>query len=208
MAYRKDKKKQAQKDLLQKRRDATFIAEYVKRKSPETYVEAENFLKKLRELYPNKRDHTKTHEFLVDTTAYVDHKEYYNRKRLRHLNQDTTSSTTSVNTASSTTSVNTTSSTTSVNTTSRTTSVNTSSSTTSVNNMTLNIALMPETVVAENTVPLQAIPQEIYKDLITEIVSDPALHDIFHDFDNMQDIELDEAITGLSPLERELLGNN
>ena len=204
MAYRKNQKKQAQKDLLQKRRDATFIAEYVKRKAPETYIEAENFLKKLRELYPNKRDHTKTHEFLVDTTVYVDHKEYYNRKRLRHLNQDTASSTTSVNT----TSVNTTSSTTSVNTTSRTTSVNTSSSTTSVNNMTLNIALMPETVVAENTVPLQAIPQETYEDLITEIVSDPTLHDIFHNFDNMQDIELDEAITGLSPLERELLGNN
>ena len=180
MDHRKNQKRQAQKDLLEKRRNATFIAEYVKRKAPETYAEAENFLKKLRQRYPRKRDYTKTHEFLVDTTDYEDYKHYYNRTKLRRFKQNKTPSTTSVN------------------------------------NMVLNIPLMPETVVAENTtVPLQPIPQETYEDLITEITMDPALQAIFNNIVSNQDlenepndIELDESITGLSPLEKELMDYN
>ena len=180
MDHRKNQKKQAQKDLLEKRRNATFIAEYVKRKAPETYAEAENFLKILRQRYPHKRDHTKTHEFLVDTTGYEDYMQYYNRTKLRRIKQNKTASTTSVD------------------------------------NMVLAIPLMPETVVAENTTaPLQPIPQETYEELITEITRDPALQVIFNDFVSNQDlenepndIELDESITGLSPLEKELLDYN
>ena len=195
MAERKKQKRESHHVLLQKRRDSSFIAEYVKRNHPETYTEAESFLNKLREQYPHKRDCTKTHEFLTSTTGYVDYKQYYNRKRMKHLNNGTASSTTS-STASSTAS---------------STPSSTASSTTSAD-MVLTIPLIPKPVVAENTAPLQVVSPEINQALITEIVNDPQLHGIFTEFENMQDFELDEALndlddttTGLSPLEKELL---
>ena len=191
MDARKKQKRESHHVLLQKRRDNSFIAEYVKRNHPETYTKAESFLNKLREQYPHKRDYTKTHEFLTCTTEYVDYKQYYNRKRMKHLNNATASSTTS-STASSTTS-------------------STASSTTSAD-MVLTIPLIPKPVVAENTAPLQVVSPEINQALITEILNDPQLHAIFTEFENMQDFELDEALndlddttTGLSPLEKELL---
>ena len=191
MADRRKQKRESRNVLLQKRRDSSFIAEYVKRNHPETYTEAESFLNKLREQYPHKRDCTKTHEFLTSTTEYVDYKQYYNRKRMNHPNNGTASSTTS-STASSTPS-------------------STTSSTTNAD-MVLTIPLIPKPVVAENTAPLQVVSPEINQALITEIVNDPQLHAIFTEFENMQDFELDEALndlddttTGLSPLEKELL---
>ena len=197
MAYRKNQKRQAQKDLLDKRRDATFIAEYVRRKAPDTYDEAENFLKALPQQYPTKRDYTKTHEFLIKTTNYEDIHHYYNRKRRSAKQNKTTSTSTTV---TSTTSTST-----------------TVTSTTVVDNMVLDIPVMPESVVSENTAPLETIPEEIYQQIIKEITIDPALKTIFDDVCTNQDLEddmeldnivLDESITGLSPLEKELLSHN
>ena len=182
MAERKTQKRQSHHNLLQKRRDSMFIAEYIKRKAPDTYAEAEGFLKTLRERYPDKRDYTKTHEFLVSTTEYACYKDYYNRKRKE----------------------------------SKTASVDKKrkeSKTASVDNMALAIPLLPQNVVDENTAPLQVMPQEIYDEVIREITSDPSLQDIFNYFSNNDqdlenDIELDPSITGLSPLEKELLEKN
>ena len=187
MECRRNQKRQAQKELLKKRRDATFIAEYVKRKAPETYAEAENFLETLRQQYPTRRNYTKTHEFLTKTTDYEDYADYYNRKR-RSAKQNKTTSTST-----------------------------TSTSTTVVDNMILDIPLIPPSVVAENTAPLEAITPEIYEQILKEITMDPALDSIFNDVCTNQDVEddmefnnivLDESITGLSPLEKELLNHN
>ena len=175
MEYRKAQKRQGQKHLLTKRRDATFIAEYVKRMDPGTYAKAQSFLEKLRQHYPEKRDLTTTHEFLVHTTQYADYGEYYNRKRRVGFNKTKTTTTTTT-------------------------------TTTSVNTMTLNIPLMPENVVAENTtVPLQVMPQETLEDLIKEITADPILQPIFNDFVSTEVVETDESLAEVTPLEKELM---
>ena len=197
MAYRKTPKRQAQKDLLNKRRDATFIAEYIRRMAPNTYDEAEKFLKALQQQYPTKRDYTKTHEFLVKTTKYEDIHHYYHRKR-RSVKENKTSSTSTTVTSTTRTSTAVT-------------------STVVVDNMVLDIPLMPESVVSENTAPLETMPEEIYQQILKEITNDPALKTIFDDVCTNQDLEddtefdnivLDESITGLSPLEKELLNHN
>ena len=180
MAYRTNQKRQAHKELLQKRRDATFIAEYIRRMAPDTYDEAEKFLKALQQQYPTKKDCTKTHEFLVKTTNYEDIDHYYNRKR-RSAQQNKKISTSTTDT--STTVV----------------------STTFVDNMALEIPLMPKSVVSENTEPLETIPEEIYQQILNEITNDPVLKAIFDDVCTNQDQEddtefdnivFDESITG------------
>ena len=95
MTSRKEQKKKAQKQLSAKRKDADFIAEYIKRTDPETYTKAESFLTELRRKYPTKRDLTATHEFLVKTTSYTSYNQYYRRKK---TSTTTTSTTTVANT--------------------------------------------------------------------------------------------------------------
>ena len=182
MEYRKSQKRQAREKLLTKRRDSVFIAEYVKRMDPGTYAKAQSFLEKLRQHYPEKRDLTTTHEFLVHTTQYNSYGEYYNRKRRGRINKTNTTTTT----------------------TTTTTIVN--ATTSSVNTVELNIPLLPENVVAENiTVPLQVISPQTLEDLIKEITIDPILQPIFDDLISTEVLETDESITGLSPLEKELM---
>ena len=192
MDKRKNQRRNSQKTLLAKRRDNSFIAEYVRRKAPGLYSEAEGFLNHLRTLHPEKRDYTKTHEFLVSTTGFTDYKEYYNRKRLNRFKQKESSR--------------------------NTTTTTTMTTTTTVDNMELNVVLMPEPVVKENTmVPFQPLTEETYQDLIKEITSDPSLQPIFNQIVNNQDPEIgldseigldpevDEIINGLTPLEKELI---
>ena len=167
-------KRQAQKNLLHKRQDACFIAEYVKRKAPDIYAEAEGFLKTLKQRYPTKRDCTKTHEFMVSTTEYNSYEEYYRRKKPQCKESSVRK-------------------------------------TAFVDNMSISIPLLPENVVAENVAPLQLVSEEISEEIVREITSDPILRDIFNDFSNLENdidldgIELDPSVTGLSPLEKELL---
>ena len=185
MDNRKIQRKNSQKALAAKSRDARFITEYIKRKAPQLYKEADDFLNHLRQLYPHKRDYTKTHEFLVSTTGYTDYHEYYNRTKLNRFKQKASKTTTT-----------------------------TTTTTTTIDNMELNVVLMPERVVNENTTtPFQVLPDETYKDLINEITSDPSLEPIFNDMVNTQhdettqDTQVDEILKGLlqkTPLEKEL----
>ena len=187
MDKRKTQRKVSQKLLAAKSKDARFIAEYVKRKMPQLYTEADDFLNHLRTLYPDKRDYTKTHEFLVETTGFVDYKEYYNRTKLKKYKQK--ASTTKTTTTTTTT-------------------------TTTVDNMELNVVLIPEQVVKENTTrPFQLLPDETYRELVNQITSDPSLEPIFNDMVNSQDLEtphdteVDQILNGLlqqTPLEKEL----
>ena len=196
MDKRKIQKRKSQKTLAAKSRDARFIAEYVKRKAPVLYAEAEGFLSHLRELHPEKRDYTKTHEFFVSTTVFSDYRDYYNRTKINRYKQKSTSRKTTT----------------------------TTTTTTTVDNMELNVVLMPESVVNENTiVPFQPLSDETYKDLVEEITSDPTLQPIFNDMMNMQDpdmmntqdLELDPEVDGVlndlvqqTPLEKELSDKN
>ena len=175
---RKVQKRQAYKNLLQKRRDSAFIVQYLKAKAPETVVDAENFLEELRQKYPNKRDLTKTLEFLRNTTEYQDYREFYQRKKPDKKTGSTPPST---------------------------------------DNIAINIPLLPQTVVAENTTPLfPLIPEETYQDLINQITTDPALGEIFNELSinhddmesNQDDIQFNNVLAGLTPLEEELLNHN
>ena len=187
MDKRKTQKRQSQKSLAAKRRDDSFIAEYVKRKTPALYAEAVGFLNHLREQDPEKRDYTKTHAFLVATTGFSDYRDYYNRTKLNRYKHESTK---------------------------RKTTTTTTTTTTIVDNMELNVTLLPEPVVKENTVqPLQPICDETYRDLIEEIATDPSLQMVFNDMVTTQDSdmaldpEVDDILKGLTqqtPLEKEL----
>ena len=91
---RKTQKKASQKALNMRNRHARFISEYVQRRQPNIYAEANRFYNILKAANPEKRDLTKTHEFLVETTKYTDYRDYYNRKRLKRYNQRITTTTT------------------------------------------------------------------------------------------------------------------
>ena len=191
MDKRKNQKRESQKTLAAKRRDDSFIAEYVKRMAPALYSEADGFLNHLREQHPEKRDYTKTHEFLVATTGFSDYRDYYNRAKLKRYKQEYKQESTTRKTTT------------------------TMTTTTIVDNMKLDVTLLPEPVVKENTiVPFQALPDETCRDLIKEIESDPSLHMIFNDMATSQDSdippdpEVDDILKGLTqqtPLEKELL---
>ena len=183
---RKTQKKNAQKLLAAKSRHARFITEYIKRITPELYTEADNFLKSLQALHPGKRDLTKTHEFLVKTTSFTDYRDYYNRTKLKKYKQSST--------------------------TMRTTT--TTTTTTRVDaNLELNIPLLPQHVVKENTTtPLQPMQDDVYQDLLEQIAADPVLQPIFNDMvapqddETIHDPEMEEIFKGLqqTPLEKEV----
>ena len=91
---RKAQKKAAQKALNMKSRHARFISEYVQRRHPNIYAEGCRFYNTLKAANPEKRDLTKTHAFLVETTNYVDYRDFYNRKRLKSYRKRITTTTT------------------------------------------------------------------------------------------------------------------
>ena len=180
---RKTQKKLAQKTLNAKSKHARFIAEYVLRKEPVVYKEANSFYNMLKAKHPNKRDLTKTHEFLVKTTNYVDYRDYYCRKKSKSHKESTITTTTTTTTRTS-----------------------------RVDNLELNIELLTPQVVAENTEPFQVIPDDLYQQLVTEIRADPDLQPVLNTMiapqadDSVEDPELNAILDALeqTPLEKEL----
>ena len=186
---RKTQKSNAQKILNVKNKHARFIAEYVFRKEPQLYKEASNFHNMLKAKHPYKRDLTKTHEFLVQTTDYSDYRDFYNRKKLkRHQQSSTTTTTTTTTTRVDNMELN------------------------------IDL-LTPEVVAENTTTPFQIIPDDVYHDLLAQIRADPALQPVLNDMiapqadDLLEDPELNEILNGLeqTPLEKEvddMLKNN
>ena len=182
---RKTQKKNSQRLLAVKSRHARFITEYVKRKEPQLYAEADRFFNTLKASHPEKRDLTKTHRFLVETTKYSDYRDYYNRNKLKRYRQSSTTTTT------------------------------TTTTTTRVDNMQLNVELLTPEVAKENTTTLQPMPDDVYQDLLARLRSDPDLQPILQEMvapGNIQaneiaeEPELQEILNGLeqTPLEKEL----
>ena len=192
---RKDKKKASQKALVIKNKKARFITEYVKRKNPQLYLEGETFYNRLQQEYPQKRDHTKTHEFLTKTTKYKDYHDFYSRKKLKQYAQKATTTTTTKTTT-----------------------------TTTIHNeeMQLCVELLPPEVAKANTGPLlPPVPEDVYQDLLDQIRRDPQLRDILDSMPSPPDVweqaeELvnDPELEGIldqcqeTPLERELSTSN
>ena len=172
---RRSQKRQSRKKLLEKRKDAAFIAEYVRVKAPDIYAEAENFATKLKDKYPNMRDHTKTVEFRA------------------HCLTGTSTAATSTP-ATSATSTPATSATSTPATSATSTPATPATATATTDNMRLSIPLLTETVVAENIVPLEPFSVETYQGLMEEMSLDPQLEAIFED-----------TINDISPLEMELM---
>ena len=94
----------ARQKLSFKNRHDRFISEYIKARHSSVYREAEGFFNQVLVENPERRDLTKTHEFLVATTAFKNHEQYYYRKKTQSklnynmelkiplLGQDTTTS--------------------------------------------------------------------------------------------------------------------
>ena len=171
---RKTQKKYSQQVLNVKNRHARFMTEYVLRKHPQLYAEADAFHNQLRAAYPNKRDLTKTHEFLVETTKYTDYRDFYCRKRLKVHKQQTVTTTTTTTTKHQ-------------------------------DNMEINIELLTPQVVKENTSSLsQAVPDNVYQDLLREIEKDPELQSIFDGMVATPTVDgnVDEQAVGEQTLDR------
>ena len=163
MDRRKNQRKLAQKALGQKSRQARFITEYVLRKHTAIYQEASGIYNELKAKYPDKRDLTKTHDFFIRTTNYRDYRDYYNREKQAKQAK--------------------------VKKMSATTTTTTTTTTTKVDNMDLTIDLLTPQVVAENTGPLQVMPDELYRSLIKELTTDPEIQTILNDTILPQDNE-------------------
>ena len=181
---RKEQKKTSQQILNLKNRHARFITEYVLRKHPKIYADADAFHKQLRVANPNKRDLTKTHEFLTSTTSFTDYRDFYCRKKLKAHNQKTVTTTTTTTT--------------------------TTMKTIHEDNMLLNIDLLPPEIAQENTTLAQVIPDHVYQDILAEISKDSDLKAIFNDTlsSNVEDEQSVDRMVEKSleqmPLEAEL----
>ena len=147
---RKAQKKYSQQVLNVKNRHARFISEYVLRKHPQLYAEADTFHNELRAANPNKRDLTKTHELLIKTTKYADYRDFYCRKKLKvHRQQTVTTTTTTTTNHENNMELN------------------------------IEL-LTPEAVKENTSSLSQTIPDNVYQDLLREIEKDPDLHTIFN----------------------------
>ena len=225
---RKGQKRASQHLLVLKNRHAKFISEYVKRKFPGIYTEADSYYNHLNTANPNKRDLTKTHQFLVDTTSYTDHNHYYRRKKTKTVTQEHTTTTTATTITTINDSmvlrvpmltqneVQVTKDTTK---TSRTSSLmpNKTSEGTKTSQTS---SLMPDKT-SEGSL---LMPNDVYEELIGALRADPDLQRILDDFttpddvpDDVPDLSMDSMDTELekifnqtdqTPLERELSGFN
>ena len=205
---RTDQKRVARQKLSIENRHSRFISEYVKSKHTEIYNEAEAFFKHVQELNPNKRDLTKTHQFLVATTGFVDRNDFYNRKRQKaqEKNQQVNDNMVLRVQLLAPEAV---------------TTINHNSeplvipgeqiqirAVTTCNHNSEPLVIPGEqiqigavTTSNHNSEPL-VIPDGLYEDLIKELRSDPDLHAILNDM-NM-DMDPDISFDEQTPLEREL----
>ena len=96
---RNERKKQTRKTLCQANRQDRLISGYVKFKYPEVYAEALACYQSLDALYPNKRDLSKTIEYIQLTTGAVSYTQYYNDRKAQKKQQEKPSKTTTTDMA-------------------------------------------------------------------------------------------------------------
>ena len=134
-----------------------FIAGYIQTKYSKIYKEAEDYYKQLNSQYPNKRDLTKTQEFLYLSTGYKTFTCYYKERHQAKKKQKTqTDDNMEMHQAKK------------------------KQKTHADNNMELKIPLMSSEDVAIQQEPLD-MSDQTYESLITELRKDPDLYAIFND---------------------------
>ena len=151
---RTDQKRLARYARTARVRHDRLITEYMKNKYPDEYKEAEQFYQSLDRKYQNKRDLTKTTDFLHLTTGYHTFVELYRARaeetRKQKISQEThaTGDTTSV----------------------------------TGDTMSLEIQLMSNDDI-NNAILNESlcIPEDTYNTLIDELAKDPQLYDMFND---------------------------
>ena len=203
---RKAQKRASQHSLVLKNRHAKFISEYVKRKFPDIYTEADSYYNQLDTANPNKRDLTKTHQFLVDTTSYTDHNHYYRREKTKTVRQEhSTTTTTTITTINDSMVLRV-----------PMLTQNEVQATKDTTKTSQTSSLMPDKT-SEGSL---LIPNDVYEELIGALRADPDLQRILDDFtipDDVPDLCTDTMDTELekifnemdpTPLERELSGFN
>ena len=196
----------ARHKLSLKNRHDRFISQYVKAKHSEVYHEAEGFFNQVLAENPERRDLTKTHEFLVATTRFKNHDQYYYRKKdqrkkgqSKQLNYDMELKIPLL-----------------------TQDPIISNSEQPLERASVNVTEEPLVIPESNSEqPLEiasvnvteeplVIPDSLYHDLIQELRSDPELYAIFNDMNTPETIP-DKVVTEIlpelneqTPLEREL----
>ena len=171
MERRRIRKNETRKQLSKTNRHARLITQYVQFKHPDLYKEAEACYQELNDKYPDKRDLSKTIEFVQLTTGAVTYTQYYNQRKQEKRAQD------------------------------KKQTPPTETITTGQNDMPLLSAEMVQNIIPEvmseivadpdretlsrcssesNTSGLENAP-ECVQDLIDEIINDPQLNEFFND---------------------------
>ena len=81
MNSKQQRKNQARKCLVHTRRKDRLISEYIRHKYPEIYNEAVDTHEKLDAMYPQKRDLTKSMEFMQMTNGVLTYNQYYYHRK-------------------------------------------------------------------------------------------------------------------------------
>ena len=177
---RKERKRFTRKLLTRSNRHNKLISQYVSFKHPDVYKDAEAFYKMLNHKYPEKRDLSKTIEYLELTTGAITYNQYYNHrkqdKRVRDKRETASETTTTGQHVDSMASETTT-----------TTGQH-------VDSMVLQIPLLSSQIVANNM--SLDIPQ--YEDVMTEINNDSDLRAVFNNRTTTMDTSASESNTSAS----------
>ena len=166
MEKKRERKRITRKELSKTNRHDRLLANYVKFKYPDVYEDAEACYQQLNAKYPDKRDLSKTLEYVQLTTGATSYTQYYNYRKLEKKTQEKSK------TASKTT-----------------TTTGKHVNTDNTDSMVLQIPLLSPETVASN-VSLD-IPE--YNEVMTEIMQDPNLRAIFNNLTTTPDGETSDT---------------
>ena len=85
---RKERKNFTRRRLSRSNRHDKLISQYISFKHPEIYKDAEEIYKRLNDKYPNKRDLSKTIDFVQLTTSAMTYSQYYYYRKLEKKKQN------------------------------------------------------------------------------------------------------------------------
>ena len=192
---RKAQKRASHRALSLKNQHARFVTEYIRRKFPVIYTEADSFYKKVKESNPDKHDLTKTHQFLIQTTEYADYRDFYCRKKKLKVAKQTVTTTTTTTTLHDNM------------------QLNVELLAPEVVKTTIN----SKTTASSSSESLLPIPEDVYQDLLNHLRADPDLERILegmilptHQGEQEDEMTLDPELQKIfqdleqTPLEKEL----
>ena len=160
---RTQRKRYTRKNLVLKNKKDRFISGYIQAKFPQIYDEANICYDRIASVYPNKRDLTKTVEFIYMTTGATSLSQYYHNKRVEKARKQSE----------------------------KEPAIN-DNMVLKIPLFDANLGRSShrQQETNDHEVPLP-VPDEVYQNLLQELRNDPELYSIFNDMDMSRDDSID-----------------